>query len=57
VLQKHKLIVIYAIILYGCTCSNHMFKGEGIDEIPMSPCAKCNAKPFYINGNFINENS
>lgn len=45
-------IIITYILLTGCSTTT-VYRGHGIDQIPRSPCSRCEQEPFYINGQFI----
>lgn len=39
-------------VMSGCA-TDKVYKGTGIDKIPPSECAKCNKKPFYVDGKWL----
>lgn len=54
-LRKLLNIISIIVLIYGCSKTGDIYRGTGVDEIPISPCAKCNKKPFYINGKYVSE--
>ncbi len=43
-----RILMTLTLLLVGCAHEN-----SALDKIKTSDCAKCNKKPFYVNGQWI----
>ncbi len=55
-MQRLLIVFIGMLSMGGCATQGGIYRGSGVDEIPLSACAKCNKVPFYVDGKYINEN-